>query len=108
MVVNFFASWCDACAFELPGFAEASDELRDEVVFVGVNSLETGDGMGMVRDFGLAESGFILAKDIGGTTDTYRALKDNLESRGPDVPEDLVVHLRQFAEGLVADGEREV
>ncbi len=66
VVVNFFASWCDACEFELPAFAKASDELRGEVVFVGVNSFETGDGLGMARRFRLAESGFILAKDVGG------------------------------------------
>lgn len=38
--------------------------------------------------------------------DTYRALKVNLESRGPDVPDDLVTHLREFAQGLVSGDER--
>lgn len=66
VVLNFFASWCDACEFELPAFARASDQLRDEVVFIGVNSFETGDGIGMARRFRLAENGFILAKDVGG------------------------------------------
>lgn len=36
--------------------------------------------------------------------DTYEALKANLETRGPEVPDDLVARLRHFAEGLVASG----
>ena len=37
--------------------------------------------------------------------DTYRALKANLESRGPAVPDELVTRLRDFAQGLVgSDG----
>lgn len=34
--------------------------------------------------------------------DTYQALKGNLEARGPEVPDELVGRLRDFAEGLVA------
>lgn len=33
--------------------------------------------------------------------DTYQSLKDNLEARGPDVPDELVARLQQFAQGLV-------
>ncbi len=80
VVVNFFASWCDACEFELPGFAAAADALRGEVVFVGVNSLETGDGGDMAREFRLAESGFVLAKDIKGQQRS--GLHDALGGRG--------------------------
>ena len=40
VVVNFFASWCTACVFELPGFAKVSEELKGDVTFVGVNALE--------------------------------------------------------------------
>lgn len=83
VVVNLFASWCDACAFELPAFAKASDALRDEVVFVGVNSLETGDGKRMAREFDLAESGFILARDVGGQQNS--CLHDALGGRGMPV-----------------------
>lgn len=83
VVVNFFASWCDACEFELPAFASAAEQLGDEVVFVGVNSLETGDGMGMAREFGLEEAGFVLAKDIGGRQAS--GLHDALGGRGMPV-----------------------
>lgn len=83
VVANFFASWCDACAFELPSFAKASEQLRDHVVFVGVNSLETGDGMAMARQFRLEESGFVLASDIGGQQSS--GLHDRLGGRGMPV-----------------------
>lgn len=36
--------------------------------------------------------------------DTYQALMDNLEARGPAVPDELVTRLRHFAEDLVASG----
>jgi len=39
--------------------------------------------------------------------DTYQALKDNLEGRGPEVRDDLLLRLRRFAEELVADGGRD-
>jgi thiol-disulfide isomerase/thioredoxin len=63
LVVNFFASWCTSCDFELPGFARVSDELRDEVTFVGVNALETGDPLFMPERHGI--TWWPLAKDIG-------------------------------------------
>lgn len=63
VVVNFFASWCTSCDFELPGFARVSDELRDEVAFVGVNALETGDPMTMPERHGI--TWWPLARDIG-------------------------------------------
>jgi len=63
VVVNFFASWCTACDFELPGFAKVSDELRDQVTFVGVNALETGDRMLMPERHGI--TWWPLARDIG-------------------------------------------
>lgn len=63
VVVNFFASWCTACDFELPGFAKVSDELRDQVTFVGVNALETGDRLLMPKRHGI--TWWPLARDIG-------------------------------------------
>jgi cytochrome c biogenesis protein CcmG/thiol:disulfide interchange protein DsbE len=78
VVVNMFASWCDQCRFELPGYARVASELRGKVTFIGVNSQETGDGLGMAREFHLGESGFLLAKDVGaspasGLHDAYGA-----------------------------------
>ncbi|MBA3654992.1 MAG: redoxin domain-containing protein [Actinobacteria bacterium] len=64
VVVNFFASWCTACDAELPGFARVSTELKDQVTFVGVNALETGDRLLMPRRHHI--TWWPLARDIGG------------------------------------------
>jgi peroxiredoxin len=54
VLVNFFASWCTQCRGELP-FMEQSyaRHQSDGFVIVGVNSLETGDGVGFYRQLGL-------------------------------------------------------
>ena len=67
VVVNFFASWCTSCDFELPGFARVSQELRGKVTFVGVNSLETGDPLYMPERHDI--TWWPLAADIGGSND---------------------------------------
>lgn len=103
VVVNFFASWCDACEFELPGFAAAADVLRGKVSFIGVNSLETGNGMRMARDFKLPESGFVLAKDINGRQAS--GLHDALGGRGMPITAfyDNRGRLVDFAGGALPD-----
>ncbi|MGI8806630.1 MAG: TlpA family protein disulfide reductase [Acidimicrobiales bacterium] len=63
VVVNFFASRCTACDFELPGFARVSGELRDQITFVGVAALEPGDPMTMPERHGI--TWWPLARDIG-------------------------------------------
>ncbi len=65
VVVNFFASWCTACDFELPGFAKVSSELKGKVTFVGVNSLETGDRDLMPNRHRI--TWWPLARDVGGS-----------------------------------------
>ncbi len=54
VLVNFFASWCTQCKAEL-GFMEQSYERHqaDGFVIVGVNGLETGDGVGFYHQLGL-------------------------------------------------------
>lgn len=66
VVVNFFASWCTSCDFELPGFTKAADALEGQVAFVGVNALETGNWREMAERHQLREHGFVLARDVGG------------------------------------------
>lgn len=65
-VVNFFASWCKECRAELPAFASAARALHGKVHVVEVNSLETGDGPGMARQYGLAAAGAVVLSDVGG------------------------------------------
>jgi len=66
VVVNMFASWCIECRGELPGFTDAARRLHGAVDFIGVNSLETGNGRAMAAEFGMADAGFALARDVGG------------------------------------------
>lgn len=65
VVVNFFASWCTACDSELPGFSKLSKDLRDQVQFLGVDSLDTGDPLFMPRRHHIMW--WPLAHDIGGS-----------------------------------------
>lgn len=65
VVVNFFASWCVYCNEELPGFIQVAHATKGKVAFVGVNTGDPGDGVGMAKRFDLAGNGFTLAKDIG-------------------------------------------
>lgn len=83
VVVNMFASWCSNCRDELPLFARTALALRGRVQFVGVNSQETGDGAAMANEFHLQASGFVLARDIGGSP--AEGLHDALGARGMPV-----------------------
>jgi thiol-disulfide isomerase/thioredoxin len=63
-VVNFFASWCSACDFELPGFVAVSQQLKGRVSFVGVDTLETGDPNALPTRHHF--TWWPLARDVGG------------------------------------------
>jgi cytochrome c biogenesis protein CcmG, thiol:disulfide interchange protein DsbE len=65
VVVNFFASWCTECQAELPGFRQEAAALRGKVIFIGVDSLETGDKNFLPRLFHLAGAFAALARDVG-------------------------------------------
>ncbi len=54
VLVNFFASWCTQCAHELPFMEQAYQRHQaDGFVIVGVNGLESGDGVGFYHRMGL-------------------------------------------------------
>ena len=74
-VVNFFASWCDACEDELPAFRDTARDLEGEVDFIFVNSNETGNWEPMAERTGIRD-GFVLAQDIQGLSRNglYRSL----------------------------------
>lgn len=63
-VAAFFASWCEVCEHEIPEYLALSDEIGDEVNFVGINTLDNGAGMGDARKWGIAGK-WPLARDIG-------------------------------------------
>ena len=54
VLVNFFASWCTQCASELPFMEQSYKRHQAEgFVIVGVNGLETGDGVSFYHRYGL-------------------------------------------------------
>lgn len=64
-VVNMFASWCDQCEAELPGFHTVATALKGKVDFVFVNSNETGNWRPMAERHQLLD--FDVAGDVGGS-----------------------------------------
>ena len=80
VVVDLFASWCTACRTELPAMARVAAGLRGRVSFIGVDSSDTGDGAAMAKQYQLAESGFVLARDINGASRS--GLHDSLGAPG--------------------------
>ncbi len=66
VVVNFFASWCQVCAGELPTFAHDATLLRGRVRVVEVNALETGNGTAFAAQFHLTKDVTAVLHDVGG------------------------------------------
>jgi thiol-disulfide isomerase/thioredoxin len=69
VVVDLFASWCTACQDELPILAAASHRYAGQVTFIGVDSEDPGDGLGMARRLGIGA--WPLARDAGPTQSEY-------------------------------------
>jgi thiol-disulfide isomerase/thioredoxin len=68
-VVNIWATWCTPCREELPAFQEVA-ATRDDVRFIGVNSVETGDARGYLDELGVTYEQFVdgrgdLAIELG-------------------------------------------
>jgi len=77
-VATFFASWCHVCQRELPGFAQLSDIVADQVNFVGINTMNNGSGLPFARQMGISH--WPLARDIG--QHDGRQLATNFGARG--------------------------
>ena len=103
VVVNFFASWCTACQGELPGYADISRRLRGKVAFLGVDSLETGDGLALARRYGV--DWWPLARDIDGQQAS--GLHDNLGGQGMPISAfyDAAGHLVYVSPGALAEDQ---
>lgn len=63
-VAAFFASWCTVCEHEIPQLLALSQQIGDQVNFVGINSQDNGQGLGDAEKWGIAGV-WPLARDIG-------------------------------------------
>ena len=65
-VAAFFASWCEVCEHEIPDYLAVSQQVDDQVHFVGIDTQDNGSGLGDAERWGIAGV-WPLARDIGGT-----------------------------------------
>ncbi len=77
-VAAFFANWCTVCRRELPGFAQLSLAVGDEINFVGINAMNNGSGLSFAHQMGIGH--WPLARDIG--LHDGRQLVTNFGARG--------------------------
>lgn len=63
-VINFYASWCTVCRYELPAFERAYRRYRTQVNFIGVNPAQ--------QDTDAAQAALIRATGV-----TYPTLRDS-------------------------------
>jgi thiol-disulfide isomerase/thioredoxin len=77
-VAAFFASWCEVCQRELPGFGALEDTIGEEVNFVGINTMNNGSGLAFAQRNGIGD--WPLARDIG--QHDGRQLATNFGARG--------------------------
>lgn len=70
VVLNIWATWCPPCREEIPYFIELQDELRDDVLFVGVSVDEEGWEVvePFAQEFGI---NYPLVVDDGTIVDKY-------------------------------------
>ncbi len=65
-VAAFFASWCEVCEDEIPGYLAVSEQVGDQVQFVGIDTQDNGSGLADAEKWGIAGV-WPIARDIGGT-----------------------------------------
>jgi thiol-disulfide isomerase/thioredoxin len=63
-VAAFFASWCDVCEDEIPDYLAVSQQVGDQVHFVGIDTQDNGSGLGDAERWGIAGV-WPIARDIG-------------------------------------------
>lgn len=63
-VAAFFANWCTVCETEMPELLALSEQLGDQVHFVGIDMMDNGRGLGDAERWGIAGV-WPLARDVG-------------------------------------------
>ena len=111
VVLNFWASWCAPCRFEMPFFEKMSQEWLDkDIVFIGVSvfdeeekAREFADKVGVTYPLGIDITGQV-ARDfrVTGLPTTYIIDRDGNEARKVGYANEAV--LRIIFKGLLGDG----
>jgi thiol-disulfide isomerase/thioredoxin len=97
-VAVFFASWCTVCEHEIPEFLSVSQEIGDDVNFIGINSQDNGRGGGDADKWGITGQ-WPIAKDIGGHNQSGLSV-DTFGARGMPLtviytPDGTVAHVQR-------------
>jgi thiol-disulfide isomerase/thioredoxin len=97
-VAVFFASWCTVCEHEIPDFLAVSQEMADDVNFIGINSQDNGRGGGDADKWGITGE-WPIARDIGGRNQSGLSV-DTFGARGMPLtviytPEGSVAHIQR-------------
>ncbi len=54
VVINFWSTWCQPCIREIPILMQANRQLDDDVVLIGLNTLDDKDeAIAMMNEFGM-------------------------------------------------------
>lgn len=71
-VINFWAYWCPPCVNELPHFAEAAQEMADEVTVVAVHCDEVKEAQNFIAE-NYPDSAILFAMDKNNHPSAYYA-----------------------------------
>jgi thiol-disulfide isomerase/thioredoxin len=63
-VAAFFASWCEVCEIEMPELLAFSEEVGEDINFVGIDMMDNGNGLSDAEKWGLVGR-WPLARDVG-------------------------------------------
>jgi thiol-disulfide isomerase/thioredoxin len=63
-VAVFFANWCEVCEREVPEMFALSQQIGDQVNFVGVDMMDNGGGLADATRWGIAGV-WPIARDVG-------------------------------------------
>jgi cytochrome c biogenesis protein CcmG/thiol:disulfide interchange protein DsbE len=63
-VAAFFANWCTVCEWEVPELLAFSEQVGDQINFVGIDMMDNGGGLEDAEEWGIVGK-WPLARDVG-------------------------------------------